>query len=122
MKYRVILNELCDDADQQKYEEIYATIRDINVCLFAQARVIIEDSFQDWRQSSFKMTPEVENIRAIRNAMNELYESERLFGGCIVDWKALYKCSLADGDITTARIARVDEEYKEHLKQKNIRE
>src|SRR5438445_3407286 len=100
MKYRVILN-VCDDADQQKCEEIYATIRDINVCLFAQARVIIEDNFDDWQQSGFKMTPVVESMRAIRDAMNELCKNERLYRDGIKDQKfyLLYKSSLADYSI-----------------------
>jgi len=122
MKYRVVLNEFCDDADQHKREEIYTMIRSINLCLFDQARVIIEDSFEIWKKNNFKMTSEIEHIRGIRDSMNELYESERLFGDWIVDWKALYKHSLADYDIMTYKINRIDEEYRQYCSNQKVRE
>src|SRR5438445_121846 len=99
---------MLDDKDmnvksKRDMQEIYATIRDINVCLFAQARVIIEDNFDDWQQSGFKMTPVVESMRAIRDAMNELCKNERLYRDGIKDQKfyLLYKSSLADYSIIT---------------------
>lgn len=114
-KYRVLLNEFCGNAYQQERLKLYVMINNINVCLFNQAQVIIEDSFERWKQDNFKMTPEIESVRSIRADINEWHKNEQEYSDEIVDEqsKANYKrIALVRNGITTYKLSRIDEEYK----------
>ena len=114
-KYRVLLNEFCGKADWQKRLELYVVINNINICLFNQAQVIIEDSFERWKQDNFKMTPEIESVHSIRADINEWHKNEQEYSDEIVDEqsKANYKrIALVRSGITTYKLSRIDEEYK----------
>ncbi len=56
IKYRVILHEFCSNIRWEKRLELYDMIKNINICLFNQAQVIIEDGFECWKQDHFKVT------------------------------------------------------------------
>jgi hypothetical protein len=114
VKYRIMLNEFYNNTDRQKRLQLYSMTFNINACLFNQAQVILEDSFEDWKKNHFKITPEIETLRSIRTDINEWYENEKQYKDGIVDEQAKedYKNALVYNRTITYKLNRIDEEYK----------
>ncbi len=113
IQYRVILNEFCN-ADRSKRLVLYSMISNINACLFNQAQVILEDSFDTWKEDHFKMTSKIKQIREIRDDISEWYENEKEYKDAIVDEQAKidYRNALVGNRTVSYKLSRIDEEYK----------
>lgn len=122
IKYKVFLNEFSSDLSENKRSELYTMLENINDCLFTQARVIVGDTLEDWKDNKFTMTPTIENIRTIRDSINEWHENEKEYYEAIEDQnlKFLYKQALVSHNINSYKINRIEEEYKLSHKSKPI--
>ena len=114
VRYRVMLNEFYGTTDRQKCLVLYSMIYYINACLFNQAQVILEDSFDNWKEEHFKMTPEIDSLRSIRVDINAWHENEQKYKDAIVDEQAKedYRNALVRNRTMTYRLNRIDEEYR----------
>ena len=96
IKFRVVLNEFCGDTYWGKRLELYEMIKNINLCLFNQAQVILEDTFEQSMQNDFKMTSTLKEICDIGDSINEWHKNEQEYSDAIADerFKHLYKIAL----------------------------
>jgi hypothetical protein len=114
-KYRILLNEFgSNNLGEKEHLELYTMLGIINDCLFAQARIIVEDSFENWKDKKFTMTSTIKNIRDIRNDINAWHSNEKEYRDNIQDekLKKLYEEGLVGYGIDTYKIGRIQEEYK----------
>lgn len=120
IRYKILLIEFCNSNHlAEKRLELYKMIKRINLCLFAQARIIVEDSFEDWKKNNFRMTPTIKCIRYAKENINEWHTNEREYCKSIKnkELQHLYASATVGQNIATYRINRIEEEFKtNHLR------